>query len=167
MRRATLVAAIMAAYAAFAAAPASSNALATERDYVLRELQRDRVAQRRLSCATGRQQDIVAQQRAAGFSTLSASAYCVTVLTRAGRDGTLRFVTLRNGQATPAIAFDTGFVTGYLKRETLPADAPAMATLMPIAERCLAQTETDHDLCSAAGHMLGVRAARGELVPTS
>ncbi|WP_152528007.1 hypothetical protein [Sphingobium lactosutens] len=79
----------------------------------------------------------------------------------------MRFVTLRNGQTTPAIAFDTGFVSGFLKRETLPDDAPVMATLMPIAERCLAQTETDHDLCNAAGHMLGVRAARGELVPAS
>lgn len=104
---------------------------------------------------------------AAGFKTLSTGAYCVTVLTRAGRDGALRYVTSKSGGTTPAIAFDTGFVSAYLKREALPAGAPPMSILLPLADRCLNQNEPRPGACHATGYMLGLRAALGELVPVS
>ncbi|MEQ6335634.1 hypothetical protein V2I08_19725 [Sphingobium sp. MK2] len=146
-------------------APATPRKLEIDRDILLRDLSRGEVAQRRMACATGQAPAMRARIKSVGWDALSAGQWCVTVLTRAGRDGTLRHVALRDGKATPAIAFDAGFVTGYIKREALPADAPAMMTLLPIADRCLDQKEADKDLCGAAGHMLGARAARGELIP--
>ncbi|RYM04937.1 hypothetical protein [Sphingobium cupriresistens] len=141
--------------------------LRAERDSVLRELTRDEIAHRRSLCASGQMPASVARVRASGFQTLSASERCVTVLTRAGRDGSLRYVSQQDGRITPAIAFDSGFVEAYLKREAVPADTPAMATLLPVADRCLAQNEPNTRLCNTAGYLLGTRAARGELVPVS
>lgn len=66
----------------------------------------------------------------------------------------------------PALAFDSGFVKGYLAGEALPAGTPTMATLLPVADRCLAQSEPNTQLCSSVGVVLGARAAHGELVPT-
>ncbi len=91
----------------------------------------------------------------------------MTALTRAGRDGTLGYVTLGSNETTPAVAFDTGFVNGYLKHESLPADAPSMAMLLPIADRCLDQKEEKLRLCGLVGQVLGARAAHGEVVPVS
>lgn len=162
-----LVRGIAAACVAALAVPAMANVLEVSRDSVLQELPRQQIAARRSSCATGAMPSSIADLRAAGFKTLSTGAYCVTVLTRAGRDGTLRYVTLKNGETTPAIAFDTGFVRAYLKREALPADLPSMASLLPIADRCLDQKEPNARLCGLAGQVLGTRAAHGELVPVS
>lgn len=149
------------------ATPAMGQALLSERDFVLGELTADRIAHRRSLCADGQIPASVARVRAAGFQALPAGAYCVTVLTRAGRDGTLRYMSLEGDKTTPAIAFDTGFVKGFLKREALPADAPSMTTLLPIADRCLDQREPNMRLCTLAGQILGSRAVRGELVPVS
>lgn len=146
--------------------PALAGELKAERDNVLRALDSKRVAQRRSDCATGQAPTQRAKLAAAGFKTLGVGAYCVTVLTRLGRDGILGYVGDPNsGVPKPAIAFDGGFVGGYRSREALPANAPAMAALLPIADRCLNQAEADTALCSAAGHMLGARSVHGELVP--
>jgi hypothetical protein len=149
-------------------APAMADVLQMKRDSVLRELTREQIAKQRLACASGSASATVATIRSVGIRTLSAGAYCVTVLTRAGRDGTLRYVQdTRTNQLTSAIAFDSGFVGGYLKREALPPDAPTMAVLLPIADRCLDQSESNTKLCSSVGYMLALRAARGEVVPVS
>jgi len=60
------------------------------------------------------------------------------------------------------LAFDNGFVSGFVNGEALPHGAPAMDTLLPIADRCLEQRESNTDLCNAVGMMLGIRTARGE-----
>lgn len=159
--------AVFTACAVFLAIPAKADVRQSDRDNVLRSLPADKILQRRSSCAAGDIPAWLARLRGAGFQTLSTGAYCVTVLTRAGRDGTLRYVTLKNGETTPAIAFDTGFVKAYLKREALPADLPSMASLLPIADRCLDQKEPNARLCGLAGQVLGTRAAHGELVPVS
>jgi hypothetical protein len=149
-------------------APALANTLEAERDNVLQELEPERVAQRRATCALGQAPAARAPLVEAGFNPLPVGAYCVTVLTRIGRDGTLGYVRDPNSpEPTSAITFDTGFVSGFLKREILPADAPSMATLLPIADRCLGQDEPNMRLCTLAGQVLGSRAASGELVPVS
>jgi hypothetical protein len=148
------------------AAPGIAGVLQAERDSVLHEITADKIAQRRLMCPTGQASKARADLTSAGLRALSVGGWCVTVLTRAGRDGTLRYVTL-NGQATSALTFDTGFVAGYLKQDALPAGAPKMATLLPVADRCLNQAERDTGLCRAAGYMLGLQAAQGEIVPAS
>lgn len=148
-------------------ASAGGSQLQFDRDNVLHDLSADKVAQRRASCAAGAIPAWLTRLRSSGFQTLSAGAYCVTVLTRAGRDGTLGYVTLGGKETTAAVAFDTGFVNGYLKHEALPADAPGMAVLLPIADRCLDQKEAKLRLCGLAGQVLGARAALGELVPIS
>ena len=159
-------AAIFAFFTMALVAPALAGELKAERDNVLSGLDAKRVVQRRSDCATGQAPAQRAKLAAAGFKTLGVGAYCVTVLTRLGRDGTLGYVRDPNsGAPKPAIAFDGGFVSGYRSREALPANAPAMAALLPVADRCLNQAETDTALCTAAGHMLGARSVRGELVP--
>lgn len=158
---------LLLAFSFFAATePAFAGKLRVERDNVLTELSANRVAQRRSDCATGQAPAQRARLTEAGFKALGVGAYCVTVLTRLGRDGSLAHVRDPNSDTlTPAIAFDSGFVSGYQKRDTVPANAPSMSALLPIADRCLSQSEADTDLCSAAGHMLGTRSARGEVVP--
>jgi hypothetical protein len=89
--------------------------------------------------------------------------YCVTVMTRQGRDGTLGYISLKSGEVTPAVAFDTGFVDGYLKQDPLPENVPIMETVLPYAEKCLANIESK---CQAAGYALGRLAGKGkQLVP--
>lgn len=147
------------------AAPATADVLEVERDGILNRLTRQQITHRRSLCVTGAIHAEINSERAAGFRTLSTGAYCITVLTRAGRDGTLRYIALKNGETTPALAFDTGFVSAYLKREAVTADLPSMAAVLPIADRCLAQKETNTRTCGLVGQVLGARAARGELVP--
>lgn len=151
--------------AGFAAVPAIADVLEVERDSILNRLRREQVVHHRSLCVTGGMPAEIARERAAGFRTLSAGAYCVTILTRAGRDGALRYITLKGGETTPATAFDTGFVSAYLKREALPAGAPPMTALLPLADGCLDQKEPRPGACHAVGYMLGLRAAKGELVP--
>jgi len=151
--------------AGLAAVPALADVLAVERDSILNRLRREQVVHHRSLCVTGGMPAEIARERAAGFRTLSAGAYCVTVLTRAGRDGALRYITLKNGETTPAIAFDTGFVSAYIKREAVPTGALSMSALLPLADGCLNQKEPRPGACHAAGYMLGLRAAKGELVP--
>jgi hypothetical protein len=158
------------AMAYLVSAPAHAQAQAGEvaqmqLDSILNRLSGDDIRLRRSACATGLAPKLAADSVAAGIDSPNAGAWCVTVLTRAGRDGTLGYVRdPRSAQPTPAIAFDTGFVGGYLKREALPAGAPAMTALLPIADRCLDQKEPNMALCTAAGQMLGARAARGEVI---
>lgn len=147
---------------------AFAGPLQAERDNVLAGLTRDQVAQRRSACAMGQIPAKQATLTGAGFKTLSAGAYCVTVLTRAGRDGALGYVSdPRTDKISPAIAFDSGFVGGYLKRDAIPAGAPSIAVLLPFADRCLDQEEPNTKACSSAGYILGLRAAHGEVVPAS
>lgn len=124
------------------------------------------VARARSSCASGQQPASIAERRAVGSVGLpDAADYCVTVLTRLGRDGALGFVRdASNAALTPALAFDNGFVTAYRRREAVPAGLPSMAEFKPLAERCLAQAERDTDLCFSAGYGYGLRAANGETV---
>jgi hypothetical protein len=157
-----------AALLAVMAVPALAGALQVERDTILRDLSRERVASLRATCATGTAAESTARQRNAGLQTLSTGAFCVTLLTRAGRDGTLGYVRdTQTSQPSAANAFDSGFVSGYFTRETMPAGTPAMATLLPLADRCLENAEPNTTKCSSAGYVLGARAARGELVPVS
>jgi len=135
--------------------------------WILNRMEAGSVANLRSSCAAGDPvfgSAMLLNATRASFS-LSVAELCVTVLTRAGRDRTLRYMTVTSGQTTPAITFDTGFVNGYLKGEQLPAGAPTIATLLPAADRCLNHKEQSARLCSSAGYVLGARAARGELVP--
>lgn len=147
--------------------PAMADVLEVSRDTVLRGMTREEIAQRRSKCVTGSMASSTKQLRAAGFRTLSTGAYCVTVLTRAGRDRTLGYIELTKGQTTSASSFDAGFVSGYLRRGAVPADAPSMATLLPVADRCLSNMEPNVRICHSVGTVLGARAAQGELVPVS
>lgn len=124
------------------------------------------IANARSQCASGRQPGIIARGRAAGASTLpDAADFCITVLTRLGRDGTLTAVRDTSAAGvTPALAFDSGFVAAYRKREAVPAGLPSLAAIKPVVERCLAQVERDTDLCFSVGYAAGARAARGEVV---
>lgn len=147
---------------------ASAQTLRTqrpERDRLLDRMAADDIAHRRALCASGEVSASVERVRAAGFNPLSAGASCITVLTRAGRDGTLHYVSQQDGGTTASIAFDTGFVKGFLTREAVTASTPSISALLPVADRCLAQQETNLRACSAVGLILGARAARGELVP--
>ncbi|MDH4745884.1 hypothetical protein OMP43_17805 [Sphingomonas sp. CBMAI 2297] len=136
---------------------------------ILTRMAASSVADLRSNCAAGDPafgSAMLLNATRASFS-LSVAQLCVSVLTRAGRDGTLRYVSLGEGRTTPASTFDTGFVSGYLKREQLPADAPTMAMLLPVADRCLRYAETNSRLCTTVGYVLGARAAHGETVPIS
>lgn len=117
------------------------------------------------TCATGKQPAEVASLRALGETGLSdVVTTCIAALTRLGRDGTLQYVRdIRTSGTAPALSLDTGFVAGFHKREA--ADTlPAMAALRPVAERCLAQQETDVGLCYSVGYAYGCRSASGETV---
>lgn len=135
-----------------------------ELDGVLTQASPEAVMRIRRGCAGGAQPDSIARLRAAGASELpDATEYCVAALTRLGRDGTLAYVRDDRG-LTPALAFDTGFVSAYQSEEAPPRGLPALASLKPIAERCLAQQEHDTELCRAAGQVFGARIAHGEPV---
>lgn len=149
--------------AALPIAPVMGQTPETELTVILHRSPPADIAKMRSSCALGLTPSNLAKLRTAGAHPPSASAWCVTVLTRAGRDGTLGYARdPRSASPTPAIAFDTGFVGGYLKRDEVPSGAPAMATLLPIVERCLNQSEPNAKLCSSVGYILGTRSARGE-----
>lgn len=147
------------------AVPAQAQLTRPFLDWILQTMKPDEVALRRSDCAMGRAPEQVARDRANVPTWPDASAWCVTVLTRQGRDGTLGYMRdPRSSQPTPAIAFDSGFVGGYLKHDALPAGAPTIATLLPVVERCLEQREPNNKLCSAAGYILGLRAVSGETI---
>lgn len=118
------------------------------------------------NCATGKAPRAVIQGRAAGLGDLpDAAEYCVTALTRLGRDRSLGYVRdPRSNVLTPALAFDNGFVEAYRKREPVAVGIPSMAALKPTAEQCLGQQQPDTDLCFSVGYAYGVRAAHGEVV---
>jgi len=168
-RPATERLAISLAVAALATAgTAAAGILQASRDSMLREWPRDAIVKARTLCASGEvAREIVDRQRNAGFETLSVAEYCVTALTRAGRDGALHRVRLADGTTNTAVAFDGGFVGAYLKKEPLPADLPSMAAVMPIADRCLRLQEGNARLCTLVGKVLGSRAAHGAVVPRS
>jgi hypothetical protein len=120
----------------------------------------------RANCAIGGAPAVVKMNREAGFTEVpDAADECVSALTAMGRIGQLGYMRdKRTTVTTPSIAFDNGFVTAYLKHEAIPAGLPAMVTLKPVAERCLAQNENDTDLCYSVGYAYGVRASNGEIV---
>lgn len=150
------------------AAPAMAGVLQVERDAILRDYTRTEIVKRRSACALAQAPALLATLKNAGLQRMTVGQWCVTVLTRAGRDGALGHVRdPRATQVTAAIAFDGGFVNGYFTREAVPSGAPAIAALLPIADRCLGQKEPNVKMCSSAGFVLGARAARGELVPVS
>jgi len=113
--------AAIATSAAIIAAPAIAQVAQMQLDAILHEMKPNEVALRRSACAMGRAPKLAADARAAGIESPNASAWCVAVLTRSGKDGVLGYVhDPRSAQPTPAIAFDSGFVGGYLKGEALP-----------------------------------------------
>ena len=147
---------------------ASAQSAADQRwhiNAILAEKDPDAIRTERAQCALGRAPTLIAKWRGLGASMLlDAAPWCIAVLTRAGRNGTLSYVRdPSNPSLTPALSFDNGFVAGYSKKANIPADAPSMAALQPVAERCLGQREADTELCNAAGYAIGARAARGEL----
>lgn len=124
------------------------------------------IASDRLACLSGEMAKGIALARARGSSAMpDAADYCVTVLTRSARDGVRSLLEdARSSGPTSASALDNGFMLAYAKGEPIPAGLPSMATLKPIAERCLAMAEPNVRLCYATGSAFGRRAARGELV---
>ena len=132
-------------------------------------LQSDRpasVASDRVMCATGIRGEMAgALGKAFGAAELPnrVADLCLAALIRSARDG--RFaLAIRENRAPSALAFDRSFMAAYQKREAMPSDLPSVATLKPIAERCLANNEPDTGLCSAAGYALGARVAHGEVI---
>lgn len=146
--------------------PVSAQSTPSDLSAILNDARADDVARVRAACASGTEPGILDKMRAAGRADLpSVGAWCVTVLTRAGRDGALGYVRdASNATPTAAIAFDSGFVAGYLGGQPVPAAAPTMAALLPVADRCFDQAEPNLRLCTAAGRVIGARAAAGETV---
>jgi hypothetical protein len=135
-------------------------------DALLGQFEMDVITRDRRLCAGGQQPEVIARKRSLGATSLpDAADYCVTVLIRLARDGRLSAVKdTHSSTPTPAISLDTGFVTGYRQGGALAAALPTMATLRPIAERCLRQAEPDADLCFSTGFAFGLRAFHGEVV---
>ena len=76
-------------------------------------------------------------------------------------------VSIGNGRAMaidPAIAFDAGFTSAYLKGERSAAGMPDLATLKALSGTCLDRTQSNLGLCYATGYAHGVRAVLGEQV---
>lgn len=147
------------------AVPVQAQLSPMDLNWLLHKMKPEEVALRRSDCAMGRVPEQTTRNRVSDPSWPDASAWCVTVLTRLGRDDTLGYVRdPSSGEPTPAISFDSGFVAGYLKHEALPTNAPSMTALLPVAERCLEQREPNMRLCGSAGYMLGLRAALGEVL---
>lgn len=168
MRRASLAAGLVAATAlayTVATAQDTRSSSRTEISWLLTSAPQDTVTRERGNCASGREPASVRQQRNAGFRGVpDAADSCAAVLTRLGRDGVLGFVTdPRTNVPTPAVAFDTGFVTAFRRAEALPAELPGLAAIKPVVERCLAQAETNTKLCFSVGYTYGLRAANGEM----
>jgi hypothetical protein len=67
----------------------------------------------------------------------------------------------RGAKITPALALDAGFTVAYQGGSKAAAGMPDIATLKPIAERCLAQSESNLALCYATGFVYGARAVSG------
>ena len=120
----------------------------------------------RLTCASGTQSTKIARLRTLGVNSVpDAADYCVTVLVRLAREGKLPPIGDNQvSTPTPAVALDTGFSAGYVSRNAPLGSLPAMATLRPIAERCLGQSEPNVRLCYSAGYAFGARTAQGETV---
>lgn len=135
--------------------------------FLLGVASQETVARVRGSCATGQEPAHIAVLQVAGVvNPPDMVEYCVAALTWLGRDGTLGFVRdMRVAGTTPALSFDTGFVTGFQQRKEISSSAvPTWAALKPTAERCLAQAEPDAGLCYSIGYAYGVRTANGETV---
>lgn len=120
----------------------------------------------RAGCASGSKVASVAQVRSLGGVDLpDAADICVTAMIRLARERKLTPLRdTRTSATTPALALDAGFAAGFARAGAVPASLPSMATLRPIAERCLAQREPNVGLCNATGYAFGVRAANGEVV---
>ena len=124
------------------------------------------IARERAKCASGGTPARIARLRSLGAMTLpDAADYCITVMIRSAQDGVRRQLQdTTTAGPTPATALDSGFMAAYGRAEAMPADLPSMATLRPVAERCLAQAEAHTSLCYSAGYAFGLRAAHGEVV---
>lgn len=124
------------------------------------------IARDRVDCLSGRAAKSIPRARLLGSQALPDVAdYCVTVLIRSARDGIRSLLRDASSTApTSASALDHGFMVAYAKNEPLPAGLPTMATLRPIAQRCLSLAESDVELCYAVGSAYGRRARLGETV---
>lgn len=164
----TLMLAATAAEQASAGANGNAHevALRQQRLYLQRVLTVDPVASvtgLRRVCASGEQPQRIAMTRKAGLaSSPDATELCVAALARLGREGALSYLQDTHG-STSAIRFDAGFVTAYVRRQPIPANLPTMGALKPLAERCLAQAEPNHERCYSAGYAFGLRVAQGEV----
>lgn len=160
------VAAIAAMQPHLALAKSADQQLARQRDvdrYLSADMPIKKVAGVRMSCASGQMPQAIRRERSAGMQdSADAADVCVTAAIRLGREGQL--VKLTAPVQTPALAFDTGFVTAYQKKLPLDPRAPAMTALKGIAERCFDQAEKDTNLCFSAGYAFGARAVNGETV---
>lgn len=70
----------------------------------------------------------------------------------------------RAAAISAALAFDAGFTVAFQGKTALSPAMPALATLRPIASRCLQQQEPNLGLCYATGFTLGARAVSGQPV---
>ena len=148
-------------------AAAQPDALAERRAQIADILTRmpvDRVFSRRQMCAWGISGEMDAAVERAFDSSLAGrlAEECLATLTRLAREG--RAEPIQDNRAPAALAVDAGFMAGFRQGGAVPADLPGMATLKPVAERCLRQREANTRLCSAAGFALGLRASHGEVV---
>ena len=178
MGRAAFSCLTVAGTALFAVAPVAAPAQRTDPAYVRQQRQQSlqeilttdplpRVVEARLGCANGTEPSRSATLRnAGGYTRPDPMEFCVAALIRLGREEVLGYVQDAARGTTPAVRFDAGFVTGYLRSEAMPANLPTMAALKPLAERCLGQAEPNAENCYSAGYVLGLRAAHGE-VPTA
>lgn len=64
----------------------------------------------------------------------------------------------RGAKITGALALDAGFTVAHQKGVKAAPGMPDLATLKPIAERCLAQAEGNLALCYSTGFVYGARA---------
>lgn len=94
----------------------------------------------------------------AGYDALPAAIAAAVLKTKSDR------IPIGNGKAaiiTPAWAFDAGLTVAYQQKPKPPARLPDLATVKPVAERCLAQQEADLGLCYSTGYLYGMRAVNG------
>lgn len=67
----------------------------------------------------------------------------------------------RGAKITSALALDAGFTVAYQKGVKHAPGMPDLATLKQIAERCLAQNESNLALCYSTGYVYAARAVSG------
>lgn len=87
------------------------------------------------------------------------AAIAATVLK--GESNQVPIGTRRAALISSALALDAGFTVAYQKVQQATPAMPDLRTLKPIAERCLALSETNLGLCYSTGYVYGARAVSG------